>query len=103
MSKIKNNNILIVDRVGPPTRNRPNVLPLLDYSFVPDRQTGLFVKTAAYFAYRFVCCVQVRLFKKKDLLANQCRPQQAWCIWAIIVAHSSVRVYKLSSRMWSED
>ena len=80
MSKIKNNNILIVDRVGPPTRNRPNVLPLLDYSFVPDRQTGLFVKTAAYFAYRFVCCVQVRLLKKR-------------IYWPTSVAHSRLGVF----------
>ena len=31
------------------------------YSLVPNRRTSSFVKTAAYFAYRFVCCGQVRL------------------------------------------
>ena len=55
------------------------------YSFVPNRRTGLFVKTAADFAYRFVCCGQVRLIKKCLFLFT-------WQPASHLVAHSSVRV-----------
>ena len=45
------------------------------YSLVHNRRTGSFVKTAAYFGYRLVCCGKVRLVKKKKKFAG--RPQQA--------------------------
>ena len=65
------------------------------YSLVPNSQTGPFVKTVVYYAYRFVCCGQVRLLKKKNNnrdLSKSPTAGWAWCIWVIIVAHSSVRV-----------
>ena len=67
------------------------------YSLVPNRRAGLFVKTAAYFAYRCVFCGQVRLLKKyyfRIYWATRIAHIRLSLVYLgdYIFAHSSVRV-----------
>ena len=67
------------------------------YSLVPNRRAGLFVKTAAYFAYRCVCCGQVRLLEKYNFRiywATRIAHIRLSLVYLgdYIFAHSSVRV-----------